>query len=337
MKGIIFYDLLQKGPINPHYSDRSLVTSALPGAVRSLIHVAEALSMEYNVYVLQIDRPRITVSGKGVIYAPHTMSIEPENIAAVVYLWTNYSIEKIAPLYPRSKQIIWFHDYLYTIPLYSNIPLLNKLEATILGNSEHHMSLLKRTFDEFHLPVSGLQFDYIYNPVPDDLTPNGTLVDSNKLFFASSPSKGLDRALEILKELRKSDQRFYLSVANPSAIQQIPEVDEGVVVLGPIAHPKVIQQMRQSLCLFCPNYVYPETFGLVYAEANSVGTPVLAHNFGSASEVLRDDRQLVDATSKEALMERILSWQRGGRPKVKGYGFYRLPKVLERWKELIEN
>lgn len=336
MKEIIFYDLLHKGRSDPFYSDRSLELTALPGAIRSLILVAEELVKEYNVYILQMNRPRVSVSRNGVIYAPHTMTIEPEKVAAVVYLWSNYSVEKIFPLFPNAKQIVWFDDNLYSTPLYSNIPFLNSVGATILGNSKYHRAFLERTFEEFRLPTSKLHFEYIYNPVPDDLVPNETKYDRNKLFFASSPRKGLDQALEILVHLRKADPRFYLAVANSSIHHPIPEGREGVLILGPIAHPKVIQQMRHSLCLFYPNYVYPETFGLVLAEANSVGTPVLTHNLGAASEILRDDSQIIDATDREALVDRVLSWQKGARPKVEGHSFYRTSNVLEKWQALIE-
>ncbi len=55
-----------------------------------------------------------------------------------------------------------------------------------------------------------------------------------------------------------------------------------------------MQHIRESLCVFYPQTQRCETFGLVYAESNAVGTPVLAHDFGAAREVLSSPDQLIN-------------------------------------------
>ena len=64
-------------------------------------------------------------------------------------------------------------------------------------------------------------------------------------------------------------------------------------------------EVRSALCVFYPNFVLPETFGLVFAEASAVGTPVLTHDCGAASEVLADPRQLLPIAPAARRYERV--------------------------------
>jgi glycosyltransferase involved in cell wall biosynthesis len=117
------------------------------------------------------------------------------------------------------------------------------------------------------------------------------------------------------------------------------------------------------LCAFCPNFEYPETFGLVLAESNAVGTPVIAHRIGAAAEVIGDPRQLLDTPKLATLayracrrvgrgeaiggrvvdriggfrtyVERIAAWRAGGRPVVAARPAFARAAVLDEWKALL--
>jgi len=82
------------------------------------------------------------------------------------------------------------------------------------------------------------------------------------------------------------------------------------------------------------NRVFAETFGLVLAESNAVGTPVLTHPLGAAPEVLGTAEQLIDTTDVEAVIQRIMAWRDGQRPVVKANPAFYLSNVANEWLKL---
>ena len=160
--------------------------------------------------------------------------------------------------------------------------------------SRHHADTLR----QFVAQTSGdaIPISTCYNPV--DLMPDDTPVQANKLVFFSSPHKGLDQVLRAFEAVRAWRTDWQLFVANPGYLSQDHALPRGVVTLGALPHEEVIRHVREAFCVFYPQATFAETFGLVFAEANAVGTPVLAHSLGSAAEVLGETlaeaRQLVD-------------------------------------------
>jgi hypothetical protein len=74
---------------------------------------------------------------------------------------------------------------------------------------------------------------------------------------------------------------------------------------------------------------------LVFAESNAVGTPVLAHPFGSAPEVLTKE-QLCDAHDLDAIVKRLKLWREPGcRPKVGLRDDFTIERVAARWNEVL--
>jgi glycosyltransferase involved in cell wall biosynthesis len=110
----------------------------------------------------------------------------------------------------------------------------------------------------------------------------------------------------------------------------------GLRVLGRLPQQEMLKHVRSSLCVFYPQSVHPETFGLIFAEANAVGTPVLAHDFGSAGEVLGGGEQLVDATDAAAVADKVAAWRDGGRPQVRAQPQFRASAVVAEWRRLLE-
>ncbi len=145
----------------------------------------------------------------------------------------------------------------------------------------------------------------IYNPIADLLCPDDTVVQANKLLFLSSPHKGLKETLTIFSEVKKYFPHFQLVISNPGYRAMTYSLPEQVSFLGVLRHEEVIQQLRESFCVFYPQYIKPETFGLIDAEANAVGTPVLAHNFGAAEEILSDSSQLIDGRQIDAVVSKL--------------------------------
>src|SRR5205823_4608734 len=132
----------------------------------------------------------------------------------------------------------------------------------------------------------------IYNPVEDALTPDGTPVDERKLIFFSSPNKGLNFTLDAFSALKRRMPDLRLVVGNPGYKAGGDARRAGVEFLGPQPQARIHAEVRSALCTFFPNFVIPETFGLVFAESHALGTPVLTHDCGAALEVVGDPRQL---------------------------------------------
>jgi glycosyltransferase involved in cell wall biosynthesis len=194
-----------------------------------------------------------------------------------------------------------------------------------------------RWFFRCHDPIAGRAVDLtrVYNPVAPGLAPDDTPWDPDKLVFLSSPHKGLDQVYEAFRVLRRRIPSVRLHVANPGYLaRRFPEVG-GVVSLGTLPHPQVARHLREALCLFYPQATFEETFGLVFAEAHAVGTPVLAHPLGAAPEVIACGRQLCDVTDIEEVCERIGRWRTGARPAPAHRPEFQLSAVIDVWERLL--
>jgi glycosyltransferase involved in cell wall biosynthesis len=180
-----------------------------------------------------------------------------------------------------------------------------------------------------NLPISVL-----YNPIDDDLKPDTTAWQPEKLLFMSSPQKGLPYTLKHFEQLRQHFPEYQLFVSNPGYNHTTIALPEQVHFLGTLAHHQVIQHLRESFCVFYPQPERLETFGLVYAEANAVGTPVLAHDGGAASEVLSTSQQLVNGHHFSTVLNKIHEW-RAQRPVVQAQEQFRLAQVTAAWLGLL--
>ena len=137
----------------------------------------------------------------------------------------------------------------------------------------------------------------IYNPVDDDLQPDGSPIDDRKLVFLSSPNKGLKFTLDAFRAVRRAMPDMRLIVGNPGYKPGKVARLDGVEYLGPQPQQRIHAEARTALCTFFPNFVIPETFGLVFAESKALGTPVLTHDCGAALEVLGDPAQVLPVTA----------------------------------------
>jgi glycosyltransferase involved in cell wall biosynthesis len=290
------------------------------------------------------------------------------DVEHVVLLRDARKLQEMHERFPDARLYLWLHDRIlpgskHGRRLAAQAHLIRTLPLTIVCVSEWQRhgaeGVLKRMPGCEHVRVRT-----IYNAIEDTLTPNGAAIDRSKLVFFSSPNKGLIYNLDVFRMLRERMPDLHLQVANPG-YKELPRIDvEGVEWLGALPNAKILAEVRTALCVLHLNFVLAETFGLVFAEANAVGTPVLTHDCGAAQEVIADSRQVLPvlpgqqayeraarvlplswrgASARcaaklgifEPYIERIHAWRDGERPRTGPDDRFRFSSIVERWRALF--
>lgn len=294
MSSLLFWDPTCLRP----YDTRTLVHEAIGGSESSLARVADAL----DAYVIQHNRTE--AYGR---YRP------PSRIAGITHVVINRdarALPLVRELYPDARYTLWVHDQINPGSkrgrrLASMATMLRELPVAIVCVSDAQRRGVDATLSRMHV-ADQVRTHTIYNPVDDALVPDGSPVDSNKLVFFSSPNKGLKFTLDAFRAMRRQMPELRLVVGNPGYKIRKSAGIEGVTWLGPQPQARIHAEVRTALCTFCPNFVIPETFGLVFAESMALGTPLLTHDCGAASELITDPAQVLPVTRWHGAYERAL-------------------------------
>jgi glycosyltransferase involved in cell wall biosynthesis len=353
MSSIVFVDPTCARP----YSTETLSNAAIGGTEASVVRIADAL----GAYVMQHNRRE--ASGR---YRP----LEPiAGIDRVVLVRDSRALPAVRRLFPSARVFLWLHDKVRPRSkrgrwFAATAKLLCEMAVTVVCVSDSQRSDVVSTLQWIGI-ADAVPTVRIYNPVDDALAPDGSPVDGAKLVFFSSPNKGLALALDAFRTLRRAMPDLRLVVGNPG-YKIAPETRiEGVAYLGPQPQWRIHAEVRTALCTFHPNLDIPETFGMVYAESKALGTPVLAHRFGAAAEVIADPQQILAVTPAlrvyeqlvgglapswravparlagnlglfDPYVERIRRWREGDRPTVGPDPRFRMTTVVDSWRQLLE-
>ena len=258
-------------------------------------------------------------------------------------------------LYPRARLFCWLHNWQRPEALFWSIHA-RRYGAQIVTVSEAHRQHTERVVNGFAarsvgallLKPTRISVQRIYNPIATDLRSEPDSVagpdpmDSNQLIYLSTANKGLAQVLRTFAQVRERLPELRLLVAgtDPDVLRSLTDLNQhldqpGVEILGRLPRPELYAHLQRSLCVFYPQDQHAETFGLIFAEAHALGTPVLAHDFGAAREILNDPEQLVAANDLEGIISRLRAWQAGGRPRVSARPEFQLESVLQDWLRLL--
>jgi glycosyltransferase involved in cell wall biosynthesis len=339
------------------YSLRSLLTEPLGGTEATVIRLAEALNAKVVQHNRKADEGR---------YIGSIADSDPQTI--IVLRDPSVALE-VSRSNPKASTILWLHDLagpatdrgkkLQTLSVE-----LAAFDVQIVCVSDFHATEIRNNFRS-NPPSQRPRVTRIYNPVDvssADRCNDG--YDVNKLVFFSSPHKGLDYALSVFSHLHSRNKKLTLFIANPGYLASSKSAANGVVNLGAIPHREILNHVKTALCTFYPNYVYPETFGLAFAESNALGTPVMTHNIGAANEVLSGSGQFIDIPkvrkiadsvywrwpsirpfgeaalnlvgASNCYQETLTRWQSGQRPTTAGRPEFLLNNVTADWLNLID-
>lgn len=313
----LFFDEVCPKP----YDKNVLATEPLGGTEATVTRVSEALSSVMPCYV--------NLHNKDDDFSVFSHK-NPDN---VICLRNPNSLLTARENCEKAKLYLWCHD-LPTSDLGRSIDIIRQTGADLVCVSKWHKATTTELLTHFGYRGE-FKIHYIYNPIDDALVPNNEPYDKNKLVFFSSPHKGLKRTIFLFECLLGFNKDFKLYIANPGYIPSNERLHPNIVPLGSISHSEAISHVRQSLCTLYANTVFPETFGLVFAESDAVGTPVLTHRLGSASEILDHPAELVNCNDAKSVIERVMSWHAGERPKVQARPQFRLSRVIKEWERLL--
>lgn len=352
MSAVLFFDPVCDRP----YDSETLRRQAMGGTEATVVRVADALG------ALVVQHNRTSASGR---YQP------PRRDPAITHVIVNrdsHALPAVRELYPNARIYLWLHDRVRPRSkrarrLAADAEVLRALAVKMICVSDTQRHAVEAALRWMRVGdhVSACT---VYNPVDDALQPDGSPVDESKLVFLSSPNKGLRFALDAFRAVRRAMPDMRLIVGNPGYKEGDGARLEGVVYLGPQPQPRIHAEVRTALCTFFPNFVIPETFGLVFAESHALGTPVLTHDCGAALEVLGDPAQVLPVTtakrSYEAVLggcptrwrhwpaqtaamlglfdiyvDRIRAWRAGARPVTRPDPRFALSAVTRRWHEVL--
>jgi len=313
------------------YDLSDLEIGGLGGTEATILRVATALRPRFDVTHYQNGRKHRHCSRAGQLCPLQDLD-DTLDYAAIVVINRWKVALKLRTQHPDTPISVWLHVY----PGRHNRGMGAALKAagiTVICVSNTHAKKLATFLGAGDTP----QIRVIYNPLDDDLHPDSTPRDPDRLLFASSPHKGLAEVFEQFCILRQHLPDLTLIVADPGYLKwDSGPVPDGVVFLGSLSHGALIRQMRRALRLFYPQTTFAETFGLVLAEANAVGTPVLVHaGLGANAEIVADADQQVDGCDPVKILARVWAWRRAP-PKVTANPDFRLCIVAQEWAQLLK-
>lgn len=332
MSSVLFLD-----PVAPNaYGGAASSGKPLGGTESTVLRIAASLVRNgFSVTVAQSRRSERETDQHGVLFLPYDPKrkvAQDESFQNVVLLRADKLMKRLASQYPRASRWLWMHCF----PGRHRRGLLSRAKEhgfTALTVSHALRDAVLEGEPDIR-PAMNSAVEVVYNPVSvADAVPGGPR-DRDKLVFFSSPHKGLEQVLERFQELRARWPDLTLYLANPGYIPASPSAAEGVVQLGPLPHGEVLRHVGEAFCVLYPQTGFAETFGLVFAEANAMGTPVIAHPLGSAEEVLGSS-QVVDCRESQAVLDLFQRWREEGPPSVAPDGRFSLESVTRRWMELL--
>ncbi len=297
------------------YDFTDLAAQAMGGTESSLLRTAKILSNQgHRITVFQQQRTKPITQHNISFIGPADLAVSapPEH---VVVLRKFPQLRAFQQQFPSANFHLWIHTYKnweYALKRAIRLPRPWQLITNSNTHAEHCNQLLNHSLcgKLFNLFNAKVNIKTCYNPIPAALAAYPTQQrDSNKLLFLSAPNKGLDQVLNTFEQINLRLNSLQLYIANPGYREDQPAAIKNVHYLGALPAEQVKQHLATSLCVFYPQNTFAETFGLIYAEANALGTPVLAHDIGAAREILHPNNELIDAEDIGQVTNTVIQWQ----------------------------
>ena len=320
------------------YQSSTLQEQAIGGTEASVVKTAQILSQQLNVIVAQKYRIENCVESEHLQFIPK-FDIKSTSPDFIIILRKFPLVKEMRKQFPKAQIFLWLHTY-KNLEYAFKKHTLAKTNCHIICNSKTHQQDTNRLLNDTWLSkiigmtAKKIPVHFCYNPVS---APNLKPIDRNinKLLFFSSPNKGLEQVIKCFEYLRQSMPKLRLYIANPGYKKSNNKsLNPQISILGSLPHEQMMQHVAESLCVFYPQNTFAETFGLIYAEANAYRTPVLAHDIGSAREILHPNNPLIDANNYQEIAQTIENWQKN-LPEVSYNPQFNDDFILNQWLGLL--
>ena len=302
--------------------------AGLGGTEATVLEVARALSREFRVCLYQ--KARTVPHRTGLLEAMPLARAETDRCDAIVVVNSWKVACRLRARHPETPIRLWLHVF----PGRHNRRMGKALAAAgidVVCVSRSHASAVRAFLAGEAAPGIG----HVWNPVAG-LVPDGSRRDPNLLVFASAPHKGLSEVFARFADLRIRMPDLRLEVADPGYLRwDAGPVPDGATMIGTLDRTGVIARLRTALCLFYPQTTFRETFGLVMAEANAVGTPALVQaGLGANDEVAWSGGVMRDVRDVDALERTLRAWQ-ADPPAVTGPEGFGIVDVAGAWRRRL--
>ncbi len=313
------------------------------GTELTAARVAEMLAAHHELYVLQHCRNDSVCSVNGVRYESggswRTVAVNRD--FDIVIIINSFKLLALWRRHARAgtRLILWRHNFIGATHKHA-ADLLTNIDAFLVCVSEYHK---RHSLNVLGVSASSPVADRlraIYNPVvtvEDEASDDASAkVDVNQLLFASSPHKGLPQVVENFSKLKARIPELKLLVCNPGYLERPLPDCPGVQYTGKLRPAQVHALMRRSLCLFNAQSTFAETFGLVFAESQRMGTPVVAQRgLGAVDEVVGHDYgQALDVDDEDQVYASVMRW-RSMRPQLSLNPAFAAQVICRQWLELL--
>lgn len=322
------FDVLFLDTTSTKYYDRTtLEKEPLGGSEASVVRVAEGLaSLGLKVCVVETQCGYFEpIMGQHCFFM-HGDDIEKITCRHYIQIRRNLN----SHLFPRARKYLWLHDVCKPEDA-SQVKDLIDNNIKVIGVSQWHLSNILSVLGDYKNAT------FIYNPVPEELYTDRAEYDRNIVVWLSSPHKGLGHALDLFGEVYKVNPKMTFIIFNPGYMQ-LDNVRissrPGVIVYGPLNCKSMWNVVKKSLCVFYPT-TWKETFGCIAAEANALGTPIATMPLAGLNESVNGDFQFCETDEK--LVEKVLDWNKNGRPVVTGKDEFKQYAIVEQWVKLLAN
>ncbi|PAP75327.1 glycosyltransferase [Rubrivirga marina] len=334
MTRLLFIDPTTSHPYQP----RTLYDRAAGATPTSVVRVAEGLAQRgHRVTVAQCHRSWPSRSPGGVAYVPFAFYGSWSHLPsadAVVVVEQHKVLPRVRRQFPEARLALWLRD----VPGRRRRSLGStaaEADATVVCVSDAHRAAVRDLLDGAD---GWARTARIHDPVDDTAEPDGTVPDRTKLVAVANLGGGLGEVLAAFAHVRTARPGVRLYVVGEGRMEG--GLSPGVVPLGPLPHREVMRHVREAFAVFQPQAGAEVISGRLFAEANAVGTPVLAHAHAAVREALAESPgaqgQLVDARDPTAAARRLARWWEEGRPPVMCPLFLRTSRVVADWERLLE-